>query len=283
MASAALAAAADEDARGQDSAGPTGPLLQALLALAALAAVAAIAWLGHAGGPVTPVAPAAAPALAHSGLAAFDVALAEAMSWRWHAATADGVADGAADGAAASTQMPALRPLLALLSHLGDRWTLSALTIAMLVLAVRRRDRLAAALWMLGMGGQALLVQGLKQVVERARPLHLPDAWVVVQGHSFPSGHTAAITVAAWLLCWQLLRDARPDEHGPLQTLSPSRRHLRSLACGAVLATAVAVGLTRALLHVHWASDVLAGWVVGSLWVAGVIAAGGWFRRRSWA
>lgn len=95
-------------------------------------------------------------------------------------------------------------------------------------------------------------VYGLKTVVGRARP---GLAAVSDPEPGFPSGHsTTAVVVAGMALV--LL--------GP--SLSSTRRRLAV----ALLVTYVAVvGLSRLYLQLHWFSDVLAGWLLGSAIVFG--------------
>jgi undecaprenyl-diphosphatase len=45
----------------------------------------------------------------------------------------------------------------------------------------------------------------------------------------------------------------------------------RWVAAGVALA--LAIGLSRVALGVHWASDVMAGWALGLAWVAACLAA----------
>ena len=76
------------------------------------------------------------------------------------------------------------------------------------------------------------------------------------QGYSFPSGHTQAATVTytavVLVVGWQL---ARP---GPVA---------RRTSAAIVVAVVAGVGLSRIYLGVHWPSDVLGGWLLGSAWV----------------
>lgn len=125
---------------------------------------------------------------------------------------------------------------------------------------------LAAAGWLAlkGRKGDALLVIGasagafalgpvLKAIVERPRPA-LSDHVVFVHSWSYPSGHGLNSMVVLGLLTVLAVR-ARP---GAL------RRTLLALL-GTFLV--VVVGASRVYLGVHWPSDVLAGWLIGVLWL----------------
>jgi undecaprenyl-diphosphatase len=112
--------------------------------------------------------------------------------------------------------------------------------------------------------GEVLLNNGVKLLVRRERPdvLHLMAA----HGYSFPSGHTGA-AAAAWAAVALVLGRDRP-------------RLVRSLlAAGAVL-IAIVVATSRALLGVHWVSDVLGGLALGWGWFLLVAIVFGGRRQR---
>ena len=99
--------------------------------------------------------------------------------------------------------------------------------------------------------GVVLINNGLKLIVDRERP-DVPHL-VGTSGSSFPSGHSAA-AAAAWFAValvvarhWSRRRPGRRPRPSP-----PS--------------IAVAVAASRALLGVHWLTDVVAGVVVGWGW-----------------
>ncbi|MDO8391531.1 MAG: phosphatase PAP2 family protein [Actinomycetota bacterium] len=98
--------------------------------------------------------------------------------------------------------------------------------------------------------GQLLLANVLKWAVARERPavLHLVKA----SGYSFPSGHS--VTAAASMSAIALVLGA-----------GTSRRARAALAAAAAL-VAVSVATSRALLGVHWLSDVIAGLLIGWGW-----------------
>ena len=127
---------------------------------------------------------------------------------------------------------------------LGD----TAVAIALfLPFAMRRID----VLWALALSAllATLFVHGIKPLMSMPRPpaVLAADAITIIgpahRGNAFPSGHTTTIFVAAGLV-WLHVR--------PLS--------VRTI----VLVVAVLVGLSRAVVGVHWPTDILAG------------AAGGW-------
>ena len=71
-------------------------------------------------------------------------------------------------------------------------------------------------------------------------------------GPSFPSGHTLVVTVWVGVVLLVLL------------PVVPSRAPAAAVIAIGVLLVVV-VGLTRLALGVHFVSDVLAGWLLGSL------------------
>lgn len=119
--------------------------------------------------------------------------------------------------------------------------------VGAIALLAARRVRPAAAL-LAGWAGEGLLVEGIKAAVARPRP---ELAWRLARAGetSFPSGHAAGA-----MLLYPLLGLF-------LGGLLGRRAGLRGAAVG--VAVALLVGTTRVLLGVHWASDVLGGWLLG--------------------
>ena len=113
--------------------------------------------------------------------------------------------------------------------------------------------------------GEKLIVNGMKWLVDRERP---DVMWLVSwSGASFPSGHTAAAAAA-------LARGRADPRSGPVTP------HVRALLAAGAALISVAVAASRALLGVHWLTDVLAGLVIGWGWFLLVaIAFGGRAQR----
>ncbi|HEY4029795.1 MAG TPA: phosphatase PAP2 family protein [Caulobacteraceae bacterium] len=114
-----------------------------------------------------------------------------------------------------------------------------------------RRWREALAL-LLASGGGLLITNLLKDWFQRDRP---PAALHVVQAinASFPSGH-ATLSATVFLTL------------GALIAHFAERRRVRVYALAAAVILSVLVGCSRVYLGVHWPTDVLAGWCLGSAW-----------------
>lgn len=131
---------------------------------------------------------------------------------------------------------------------LGDSLTRAIVTAVVGIMLV------AGGAWRRGLGlvlvvaGGAALNSGLKGIVMRQRPELLQHLDHVTTS-SFPSGHSANSTIL--YLC--------------LAALVPTRYRRGAVAAAALLAGLI--GLSRIALAVHWPSDVLAGWCVGTAWL----------------
>ena len=163
---------------------------------------------------------------------------------------------------------PAALRMFAVLTHFGDTITLTLLCIAVSIALIARRERLLALGWVAAVAGNALLNTTLKQVFERARPVHA-DGWVAAPGYSFPSGHSSGSLVAYGMLAYLAVR------------VLPARWHLPAVL--AAVALALSVGASRVFLRVHFASDVLAGFASGAAWwvvcVTSMEVTRWWWRR----
>lgn len=133
-----------------------------------------------------------------------------------------------------------------------DPWTMRALCAAVAVWLVWRRAARWTALWLVvtcAVG--TALQQTMKAAVDRPRPVW-PDPVDSAHFAAFPSGHAMTATVVCGLLLWLLRR------YG-------AGRALWRTAVTVAAVSVVGVGLTRVWLGVHWASDVVAGWLLGGL------------------
>jgi membrane-associated phospholipid phosphatase len=153
-----------------------------------------------------------------------------------------------------SRRTPFTSALFVALTTVGGPVGMVALVALVLVaLIARLRYRWAAYLAITSAGG-ALLNQLLKFHYVRQRP-DLSAAVLDAMGYSFPSGHAMSATIILGALAYLAARSAREWKH-------------KSAALAALATLALAIGISRLYLGVHWASDVGAGFAAGLLWVS---------------
>jgi undecaprenyl-diphosphatase len=137
-------------------------------------------------------------------------------------------------------------------TSLGSITVLSIIVLLVFgLIAALGRLREACVLLTASLGGM-VLTGLLKDFFQRDRPplvLHLAPA----VNASFPSGH-ATLSATVYLTI------------GPLIAHFAQRRRVRVYALSAAVILALTVGCSRVYLGVHWPTDVLAGWCVGSAW-----------------
>ena len=142
---------------------------------------------------------------------------------------------------------PALVTAARVLSALGPPVAITLVTIIATVVLWRAGRHGAALIFAAGSAGTALLNTALKDLFARARP----DLWPhpAVSGDSFPSGHAMQCAMVYGVLAVLLAR-SRPALRVPV------------LAGAALLILAIAA--SRAVLGVHWPTDLVAGLALGT-------------------
>ena len=138
-------------------------------------------------------------------------------------------------------------------TQLGSTSVVIALAVLVAIVAHRKAPaRVLVAFLVLVIGGQNLLVNTVKWLVDRARPDF--DPLGTFSGPSFPSGHSA--TAAAAFAAFALV-------------LGRSRtRATKAVLAAVAVGLATAVAATRVLLGVHWFTDTVAGLAIGWAWFA---------------
>ena len=174
----------------------------------------------------------------------------------WQATPALGLDRWAAELARAAWS-PGAQAWMLPLTHLGDPITLWALAGVVALGLWWRHERWLAFAWLATLAGNALWNPGLKLVFERLRPV--PDvSGLLAKGYSFPSGHSSGAMVVYGMLAYLAFR------------LLPLRWHLPALLMAATLI--LAIGASRVFLQAHFATDVMAGFALGGVWLALCIA-----------
>lgn len=137
-------------------------------------------------------------------------------------------------------------PLLVHFTDIGGASVMVPIALcAFIYLALGRRW--PKALWLLAtIAGGRILIELAKAVCDRPRP-PIAERLVAVNNASFPSSHAAGTMLTLCALCILF--------------------GLRAKGWAAAILFALAIGLSRVALGVHWPSDVLGGWGLGLLWV----------------
>ena len=158
---------------------------------------------------------------------------------------------------------PWLTRVMEAFTFIGSTPTLITVVAVLALILWRMRQRRHAILLVLGTAGGNILMEILKHVFRRPRPvpyfgLATPDSW------SFPSGH-ALNSFCVYVLAAALISRQVRSEAG-------------RVACWCIaIIMAVMPGISRIYLGVHYPSDVLAGYVAATAWLCGLLAA---LRRR---
>jgi undecaprenyl-diphosphatase len=139
------------------------------------------------------------------------------------------------------------------------------LVIALGYLLLMRKRGAAAFLVVSVMSGQIFSMM-LKEVFERPRPEIVPQAARVFTT-SFPSAH-AMLSAITYLTLGLVFSRFVPD------------RRLRTYIISLAILLTLLVGVSRVYLGVHWPTDVLAGWCVGSAWAVLCWSIALWLQKR---
>ncbi len=131
----------------------------------------------------------------------------------------------------------------------GVLWTVVG--AAAIILAIRRRWRLAIYLLVTG-AGALVLDPVLKSLVGRLRPV-VAHPIAHGNGNSFPSGHSLGSIV-----CYGAIY---------LVFLPATRGRWRTIFTAGIATLIALIGISRILLGVHYLSDVVGAWAIGILWL----------------
>jgi membrane-associated phospholipid phosphatase len=146
----------------------------------------------------------------------------------------------------------------AVITHLGDTNLMIAIGVIVFAYLFKYRDRLVALAWAVATISGGLMNRLLKIIFERSRPVH-DHGLVIETSWSFPSGHAAGSMLMYGLLAYLLVRYTKAALHIPIAL--------------AGITLIILVGSSRVILQVHYLSDVLAGYMAATVWVAICIAA----------
>lgn len=152
------------------------------------------------------------------------------------------------------------------ITNLGGTLAMAALALTVALWAVSRRQWRRAAFLLAAAATSGALVVAIKTIVARARPPQSVQL-VTETSASFPSGHTLGSTAVILAVTGVLLSGIR-------------RTAARAAIVAGGLTAVVLIGLSRLYLGVHWATDVLGGWMLGAAVVCALVTVAALQRRR---
>ena len=152
------------------------------------------------------------------------------------------------------------------ISALGGGSVLTLMALLVLGYLVLLRHYHAMLLLLVATVGGTLLNNILKQIFGRARPDIVPHLSEVASA-SYPSGHSMLSAIVYLTL-------------GVMLAQSTSSWRLRMYLVGAALFLSFLIGLTRVYLGVHYPTDVLAGWTVGTAYAVLCAMIANWLQKR---
>jgi undecaprenyl-diphosphatase len=155
------------------------------------------------------------------------------------------------DWMAAHTSPLGLR-VFTFITHLGDIPVIPAIAVAGALVLWRQRHRLVLVCWLSAFFGGVLVNRLLKLLIHRSRPMRV----VHESTFSFPSGHAMAATIGYGMLAYVMATYWRPPR---------IKRRFLFLAASII---ALAVGVSRIYLGVHFPTDVIGGFAAGTAWLA---------------
>lgn len=138
------------------------------------------------------------------------------------------------------------------ITALGGFTLLTILTVVAVLLLIFKSRRREALIFAATVILAQISSQVLKAIYDRPRPALVPHG-SIVYSQSFPSGHST-MAAAVFLTLATVVASVEP------------KRRTKALIYGVAISGVVAVGFSRIYLGVHWPTDVLGGWALGSSW-----------------
>lgn len=146
-----------------------------------------------------------------------------------------------------------LNPFFKLLNVIGSPLGIGITSLLVVAIVwLKRNDYLGISVIALTVATGSIINKAVKNVIERPRPEleHL----VHVKSYSFPSGH-AMMSMILYLLIAYFI------------AMIVHRRFGKWLTLIIFLLIILLMGISRIVLHVHYPSDVVAGFSLGFIWV----------------
>lgn len=142
---------------------------------------------------------------------------------------------------------PAIASIWGIVTNIGSTGVMIALGLTIGLTFMFKKKWRRASIMLVSILATSVVVTIMKEVFMRARP---DDALKILSDPSFPSGH-AALSAAFFLASAYIFSQ---NIHSWI------KREVFIVFC---VSAVILIGLSRVILNVHWASDVIAGWSLG--------------------
>lgn len=151
-----------------------------------------------------------------------------------------------------------------IITELGSVWFLVMLSIGVLwILGVKMRDKWGVLFYLVAVGGGSLLTVLLKHFFSRERPSI--NETIDAVGYSFPSGHSMGSLIFYGFLIYLVIRTGQ----------KPWVRWATVIGLSVLI---VLIGVSRIYLGAHFPSDVIAGYIAGTIWLVLSLVALEWIQ-----
>ncbi len=172
--------------------------------------------------------------------------------------------DSSAIGVFETLQTSTLDIIYTSVTHMGSVWFVTSLSVVV-ILSVwfKARDKWATLFFIIAVGGTGALTWLLKQVYERGRP-SINEAIDAI-GFSFPSGHSMGSLVFYGFLIYLIVR-------------SQQNKVIKIGFSMALALLILLIGTSRIYLGAHFPSDIIAGYIAGTIWLTLCILVLEWIR-----
>ncbi|MDB5230820.1 MAG: phosphatase family protein [Chitinophagaceae bacterium] len=162
--------------------------------------------------------------------------------------------DKHAEAFIAGIRTPALTHFFAVFTYIGSTYVLlPAYVICILLFFIAKNKRIAIFTLITGIISIGILTLA-KQSFHRNRPIN--PIVHNVSGYSFPSGHSMSTLVFFATLILAIF------------SAKNMNKVLRIVLCALLVIVCLMIGFSRTYLRVHYASDVLAGYLLGTCYIS---------------
>lgn len=150
-----------------------------------------------------------------------------------------------------SIRIPLLNKFFIVITYFGEGGVVLFFTVVITIfLLIKKKKKLTLVLWLM-FGGSVVSVYILKYAIHRPRPI---GGMIEETSFSFPSAHTVIAIFFYTFIAYLFWR-------------GNSNKTIKFLAFSFATVLIILIGFSRLYLGVHFLSDVLAGYLLGAVWL----------------